>query len=182
MSESPVKAPQSPSITRSLEGIPAHGCNNCGATTTRSCDASHPTTSNLGGCPVFAFYCSNSCQEHDSKEHQDECEQLAARDKLFEIARTLRECWLTIRQNTWDYDITKVNIEENNSDDKLVCEMGSGEMFAEGIVFHEFDESLVGELSTKYGEVRDAVLTAGTSEHVIACLFRLVEYFLQGMY
>jgi hypothetical protein len=181
MSGSPAKALRTPSITRDLEALPAHACNNCANPTTLQCTATHPSSSTSGKCPVFAFYCCGTCQRHDSKDHQEKCEQLEARNKLFKIARTVREVWLTIRKNTWDRDVTKVSIDEMETSGRVFCNMGSGEKFAEGTVFHEFDESVMEGLKTKYGVVRDAVLTVSTSEHAIACLFKLVEYLLQGM-
>ncbi|QDS76499.1 hypothetical protein FKW77_005391 [Venturia effusa] len=164
-----------------MEEAPAHACDYCGIMTINQCSASHPNFEEIGGCPLFSFYCCLEHQQIDSDSHQEKCGKEAIKIKLVEISRTIQECWLTIRQNTWDHEVKHIHIDESGTKGKVVCELGNGEKFAHGKVFHEFDESLVEQLQTKFGIVRDAVLTAGTSEHAVACLYKLVEHLLQDL-
>lgn len=179
--DSPAKPPQALSIARAMEEAPAHACDYCGIMTVHQCSAPHPNSSKMGGCPLFSFYCCFGHQILDSQNHQEKCDKEEDKNKLVNIARIIQDCWLTIRQDTWDHDVKHVRIDESGTKGIAICELGEGEKFAEGKVFHEFDEDLVEELETKYGIVRDAVLTAGTSEHAVACLYKLVEHLLQGM-
>lgn len=180
---SPLKAPSPLSVSRHLEDLPAHACNNCSTTTTHQCSTPHPNTSTTGACPFFAFYCCEACEAQHRKEHEAECEKLEARDKFFTIARTVRECWGLVRKWTWDFDVARVRVEEEEEgNERVVCEMGEGDVFGGGVVFHEFREGLVEGLESRFGEVRDAVLTAGTSELAISCLGPLVEWLLQGTF
>lgn len=178
--DSHVKAPKRLSITREMEDAPTHACDFCGVMTIHQCSASHSNSSKLGGCPLFSLYCCLGDQLLDSANHQEKCEKEDVKNKLVDIARTIEDCWLTIRQNTWDHDVKHIRIDESGTKGSVVCELGDGEKFAKGNIFHELEEALVEELETKFSIVRDAVLTAGTSEHAIACLYKLVGYLLRG--
>lgn len=179
--DSPSKRPQALSITRAMEEAPTHACDYCGVMTVHQCSVSRPNSSKIGGCPLFSFYCCFGHQLLDSQNHQEKCDKEEVRNTLVDIARTIQDCWLTVRQNTWDHDVKNIRIDGSGTKGSVLCELGDGEKFVQGKVFHEFDEGLVEELETKYGIVRDAVLTAGTSEHAVACLYKLVEHLLQGM-
>ncbi|RDI85392.1 hypothetical protein Vi05172_g4749 [Venturia inaequalis] len=176
---SPGKELKRLSITRAMEEAPAHACDYCGVMAVHQCSAAHPVAPKLGGCPLFSFYCSLGHQLLDSQNHLEKCEKEEVKNKLVDIARTIQDCWLVIRQNTWDHDVKSIRIDESGTKGIVVCELGDGEKFAGGQVFHEFDKGLVEELETKFGNVHDAVLTAGTSEHAVACLYKLVEYLLR---
>lgn len=164
-----------------MEESPAHACDHCSTITTRQCSASHANSSSVGGCPLFTFYCSDSCRQQDGAKHQEKCEQLEARNKLFVIARTIQDCWLTIRRSAWDHDVKHVHLDESETKGIVICELGEGGEVSGGNIFHQFDESVVEGLHTDFGLVRDAVFASGTSEHAVACLYKLAEYLLQGM-
>lgn len=178
--DSPARELKRLSITREMEEAPSHACDHCGAMTVHQCSIPHPNSLKTGGCPLFSFYCCLGHELLDSANHLEKCEKEDVKNQLVDIARTIQDCWLTIRQNTWDHDVESIRIDESGTKGSVVCELGDGERFAEGKVFHGFDEVLVKEMETKFGNVRDAVLTAGTSEHAVACLYKLVEYLLRG--
>ncbi|TLD18945.1 hypothetical protein E2P81_ATG01673 [Venturia nashicola] len=150
------------SITREMEEAPVHACYYCGVMAVHQCSVTHSNSLKIAGCPLFSFYCCLGHQLLDGANHLEKCEK---------------------ETNTWDHDVKTMCIDDAGAKGSIVCTLGDGGKFADGKVFHgfDFDEALLEELETKFGNVREAVLTTGTSEHAAACLYKLVEYFLGGL-
>ncbi|THY31360.1 hypothetical protein D6D01_02941 [Aureobasidium pullulans] len=84
-------------------------CTNCGDTAPNShCAGCHQAPNIDGSLHVSVQYCGRECQKAHWPIHRKECKNLQARKALFRAGSLLQEMWYTIRRESFDTAVVRV--------------------------------------------------------------------------
>jgi hypothetical protein len=88
--------------------------------------------------PCLHTLLQHDCQDADWEGHKVVCKKLESRELLYSVATTLPACWLTTRAQTWDHDVTNLNIVDWPTAPKarIFCTTGDGKKFRDGLIIH----------------------------------------------